>query len=279
MGGHDSLPRTFDPSGRAMIRLASLHVYPLKSAAGLSADAWEVDAFGLRYDRRWMVVDGQAVMISQRTHPRLALVRPSLGDDTLRLETGGMPALELRLEPPAAVSTTVVVWRDTCAAVWGGERAARWISDVLDAECNLVYMPEATFRAADPHYAPEATRVSFADAFPFLLLSEESLADLNARLATPVPMNRFRPNLVIAGGGAYAEDALTGFRIGDVGLRAVKPCDRCVLTTTDQATAERGVEPLRTLATYRTRDRKVLFGQNVVHEGPGRLEVGEALLV
>lgn len=262
-----------------MHRLTSLNVYPLKSAAGLAAEAWEVDAFGLRYDRRWMVVDHRGVMISQRTHPRLALVRPSLGDGTLRLETAGMPALELRLEPAAAVTTTVVVWRDACAAVWGGERAARWISDVLEADCSLVHMPEATVRVADPQYAPAGTRVSFADAFPFLLLSEESLADLNARLPAPVPMNRFRPNLVIAGGEPYAEDALAGFRIGRVGFRAVKPCDRCVLTTTDQATAERGVEPLRTLATYRTRDRKVLFGQNVAHDGPGRLEVGEALRV
>jgi hypothetical protein len=116
--------------------------------------------------------------------------------------------------------------------------------------------------------------VSFADAYPFLLLSEESLAELNRRLAAPLPMNRFRPNLVIRGSPAFGEDALGAFTIGEIGFRAVKPCDRCAITTTDQETAERGVEPLRTLATFRRQDGKVYFGQNVVHQGTGRLTVG-----
>jgi uncharacterized protein YcbX len=260
-------------------RLTALHVYPIKSAAGLSPAEWEVDGFGLRYDRRWMVVDANGVMLSQRSHPRLALVRPSLGDDALRIGALGMPTLELSLRPSGAVTTTVVVWKDACSAVWAGERAARWFSDLLDADCSLVYMPDATVRPADPSYAPDGTRVSFADAFPFLLISEESLADLNRRLDRPLAMNRFRPNLVIAGGEAFGEDAMSAFRIGPVGFRVVKPCARCVVTTTDQATAERGLEPLRTLATYRRREGEVLFGQNVVHDGTGRLRLGEPLLV
>ncbi len=261
------------------LRLTALHVYPIKSAGGLSPAEWEVDGFGLRHDRRWMVVDGKGGMLSQRSHPRLALVRPSLGDDTLRVEAAGMPTLELPLRPSGAVTTTVVVWNDACSAVWAGERAARWFSDLLDDDCSLVYMPDATIRPADPTYAPAGTRVSFADAFPFLLISEESLADLDRRLDLPIPMNRFRPNLVIAGGEPYGEDAMTAFRIGAIRFRVVKPCDRCVITTTDQATAERGPEPLRTLATYRQRDGKVLFGQKVVHDGTGRLRLGEPLLV
>jgi len=261
------------------LRLTGLHVYPIKSAGGLSPAEWEVDGFGFRHDRRWMVVDANGVMLSQRSHPRLALVRPSLGDDALRIGAVGMPTLELPLRPSGAVTTTVVVWKDACSAVWVGEPAARWFSDLLDADCSLVYMPDATVRPADPTYAPDGTRVSFADAFPFLLISEESLADLNRRLDRPLPMNRFRPNLVIAGGEAYGEDAMRAFRIGPVGFRVVKPCGRCVVTTTDQATAERGLEPLRTLATYRRRDGNVLFGQNVVHDGTGRLRLGEPLLV
>jgi len=266
------------PSPNPALRLTALHVYPIKSAAGLAPATWDVDGFGLRYDRRWMVVDAAGKMISQRTHPRLALVRPAIDDGTLRIETAGMPALELPLAPAPAVTTPATIWDDTCAAVWTGERAARWFSDVLDSDCSLVYMPETTIRPANTTYAPPGHRVSFADAFAFLLISEESLADLNGRMPAPLPMNRFRPNLVIAGGAPFGEDALGSFRIGTLGFRAVKPCDRCVLTTTDQATAERGLEPLRTLATYRRRDGKVYFGQNVVHEGTGRLTVGDSLL-
>jgi len=266
------------PSPAAGLRLTGLNVYPIKSAAGLAPAGWDVDGFGLRYDRRWMVVDATGKMISQRTHPRLALVRPAIGEGTLRIETAGMPALELPLAPTPAVTTRATVWDDTCAAVWTGEPAARWFSDVLETDCSLVYMPETTVRPADTPYAPPGHRVSFADAFPFLLVSEESLADLNGRMPAPLPMNRFRPNLVIAGGPPFGEDALGTFRIGALGFRAVKPCDRCLVTTTDQATTERGLEPLRTLATYRRRDGKVYFGQNVVHEATGRLAVGDPLL-
>ncbi len=263
----------------AALRLTGLHVYPVKSAAGLAPAAWDVDDFGLRHDRRWMVVDASGKMISQRTHPKLALVRPSIVEETLRLDTPGMPALELPLRPADGATASVVVWDDVCAARSAGERAARWFSDLLDADCRLVYMPEGTVRPADPAYAPEGARVSFADAFAFLLISEESLADLNGRLDSPLPMNRFRPNLVIAGGEPFGEDSLTPFGIGAVRFRAVKRCDRCVVTTTDQATLERGREPLRTLATYRRQDGKVYFGQNLVHEGRGRLHVGEPLQV
>ena len=261
------------------LRLAALHVYPIKSAGGLAPAEWEVDAFGLRHDRRWMVVDTSGRMLSQRTHPRLALVRPSLGEETMTVRTPGMPPLELPLRPAGPVRTAVTIWDDRCAALWTGERPARWFSEVLEADCSLVYMPDDTLRPADPAYAPERTRVSFADAFPFLLLSEESLADLNRRLPAPLPMNRFRPNLVISGGQAFEEDGMSAFQLGDLRFRVVKPCDRCVVTTTDQDTAERGHEPLRTLATYRRRDGKVYFGQNVVHDTGGRLRVGEAVLV
>ena len=268
-----------DTAAPPTLRLTGLHVYPIKSAGGLAPVEWEVDSFGLRYDRRWMVVDPAGRMLSQRTHPRMALVRPALDGDCLRVEAPGMPALELPLGPAGSVAAAVVIWDDRCNAVWVGERAARWFSDLLDSDCSLVYMPDDTVRPANPRYAPSGSRVSFADAFPFLLISEESLADLNRRMPAPLPMNRFRPNLVIAGGSPYHEDGMTAFQVGALHFRVVKPCDRCVLTTTDQATAERGLEPLRTLATYRRWDGKVWFGQNVAHEGVGRLRVGEAVLV
>lgn len=259
------------------LTLTGLHVYPIKSAGGFSAETWPVDEFGLRHDRRWVVVDQAGEALTQREHPRLALVRTAIGGGRLRVSAPGCAPLDLPLEPAGTVATVANVWGDRCAAYWMGERAARWFSELLGLSASLVYMPESTRRPADPAYAPADVRVSFVDAFPFLLLSEESLEDLNTRLPQAVPMNRFRPNLVIAGGPPYAEDGLAGFRIGAVALQAVKPCDRCVLTTTDQESGARGPEPLRTLARFRKVGDKVLFGQNVIHRTTGRLTVGEAL--
>jgi uncharacterized protein len=261
------------------LRLTALNVYPIKSAAGISAQEWAIDDFGFRHDRRWMLIDEAGQFISQRECPSLALVRPTFRDECLRVEAPGLPPLELSLQPAWSVTTTVAVWDDTCTAAWLGDRPAKWFSTALGRSCSLVYMPDISIRPADTTFAPSGTRVSFADAFPFLMISEESLADLNSRMPVPLPMNRFRPNLVIAGGEPYAEDSLDRFTIGEMGFLVVKPCDRCVVTTTDQATAQRGREPLRTLATYRRRDGKVLFGQNVVHSGIGRLAVGDILYV
>jgi len=259
--------------------LSSLYVYPIKSAAGLAPREWPVGPLGLRFDRRWMVVRGDGAMLTQRSHPRLGQIHPSIGENTLLVETAGMPPLELPLEPGASVSVPVTIWDDQCTATWAGERAARWFSDVLETDCSLVHIAEAAARTVDLDYAPPGHRVGFADAFPFLLISEASLAELNRRLDTPLPMNRFRPNLVIAGVEPFGEDHLGEFVIGELRFTPVKPCDRCVITTTDQTTGERGVEPLRTLATYRRSNGKVLFGQNVIHTGTGRLRVGDALLV
>ena len=239
------------------LRLSALTIYPIKSARGIALTESQVDGFGLRHDRRWMVVDDSGQFLSQRSHSRLALVVPSIRGDKLRVDGPGMPTLEVSLYPSAAVATSVAVWDDVCLASWVGESAADWFFDFLGCPCSLVHMAENAVRP----------RVSFADGFPFLLISEESLADLNRRLAEPLPMNRFRPNLVVAGGAPYDEDYWTHFEIGGIRLRVVKPCGRCVVTTTDQTTGERGREPLRTLATYRKRDGEVMFGQNVVHEG------------
>jgi uncharacterized protein YcbX len=263
----------------ARLQLTALNVYPIKSAAGISVAAWEVDDFGLRHDRRWMVIDGTGRFLTQRTHRRLALVRPQLQDRYLVVEAPDMPPLQLPTHPAGSVTTQVTVWRDTCDALWLGQRPADWFSQVLGCDCSLVYMPETTVRPADPAFASAGARVSFADAFPFLVISEESLADLNSRLATPVPMNRFRPNLVIAGGDPYVEDSLRQFEIGGISFRVVKPCDRCTIPTTDQVTTERGTEPLRTLATYRRREGDVFFGQNLVHRGTGRLATGDIVQV
>ena len=261
------------------IRLTGLNIYPIKSARGIPLDASVVDQFGLQHDRRWMVVDESGVFLSQRSHPRLALVVPSIHDQWLQVDGPGMATLRTPLYPENTVAARVTVWKDSCSATWVGEPAADWFSQLLGCPCTLVHMADQVVRPANPAFAPVGTRVSFADAFPFLLISEESLADLNGRLSVPLPMNRFRPNLVVAGGEPYAEDAWRNVEIGRIRLRVVKPCERCVVTTTDQATAERGKEPLRTLATYRKVNGEVMFGQNAVHENTGRLRVGDTLTI
>jgi uncharacterized protein len=224
-------------------------------------------------------VNPSGEFLSQRTHPRLALVTPEIDGHLLRITAPEMPPLELPLHPIDAVRSRVAVWRDICPASWLGEDAAGWFSEFLDCACILVHMADSVIRPADSAFAPPTTRVSFADGFPFLLISEESLADLNQRLAQPLPMNRFRPNLVVAGAQAYAEDEWRSIEIGAIPMRVVKPCGRCVVTTTDQATGERGKEPLRTLATYRNRGGEVMFGQNVIHEQQGRLSLGDPVRV
>jgi uncharacterized protein len=223
------------------------------------------------------VVNPSGEFLSQRTHPRLSLVIPSMEDGELRISAPEMPPLALPLRPTDAVTTRVSIWGQSCAASWQGEDAAGWFSEYLECTCSLVYMPDRVVRPADPTYAPSGTRVSFADAFPFLLISEASLTDLNSRLATPLPMNRFRPNLVVGGGEPYQEDEWSGITVGEIRMQVVKPCSRCVITTTDQNTAERGKEPLRTLATYRRQDGEVMFGQNVVHENQGKLRLGDTV--
>jgi uncharacterized protein YcbX len=261
------------------LRLTALNIYPIKSTRGIALAESAVDGFGLRYDRRWMVVDASSQFLSQRSHPRLALVVSSIQGDRLRVDGPGMPTLDIPLNPSPAVATRVAVWDDICPASWVGESAAEWFCEFLECACSLVHMADGVVRPADPIFAPPGSRVSFADGFPFLLISEESLADLNRRLPEALPMNRFRPNLVIAGGEPYDEDRWTRLEIGGIRFQVVKPCGRCVVTTTDQTTGERGKEPLRTLATYRKRDGEVMFGQNVVHEGRGRLRVGDPVVI
>lgn len=261
------------------VRLTGINIYPIKSARGIALSEWETDTFGLRYDRRWMVVDQSGRFITQRSHPRMALVSVTVGEGVLHIDAPGMPTLETPLHPVAAVLTEVVVWNFAGSSTWLGEEAALWFTTFLGTECSLVHMGDDVVRTANPLFAPEATRVSFTDGYPILLISEESLADLNDRLSQPLPLNRFRPNLVVAGAKAYAEDAWGKIEIGGMPLRVVKPCFRCAITTTDQVTATRGREPLRTLATYRKVNGEVMFGQNVVHEATGKLRLGDPVLI
>ena len=260
------------------IAVAEVSIYPVKSCRGLSLSHARVIWSGLEHDRSFMVVDGGGRFLSQRSHPRLCLASVALEADRLRITAPGRPDLEVPLNVDEG-RRQVEVWRDTVAAVSAGPMAARWLTTFLDEDCELVRMPEATVREVDPDAAGPGHRVAFADAYPLLVVSEASLADLNRRLEEPLTMDRFRPNLVVTGCPPFAEDEWRRIRIGNVEFVGVKPCARCSTTTVDQMTAERGKEPLATLARYRRRGREVLFGQNMVHLGTGVIQVGDPVEV
>jgi len=226
-----------------------------------------------------MLIGDDGRFLSQREHHQLALVRVEIDENKLRLEAPGMSPLEVGLEGAVGPACRVQVWDDECAAVAEGEDAARWFSKHLGCPVRLVRMASDNARPLGSSTAQPGDQVSFADGFPFLLVSAASLDGLNRRLSLPVPMDRFRPNIVIEGCEPHAEDDWSRVRIGEVEFRFVKPCARCVVTTVDQATGERKREPLRTLSTYRTVDGQVLFGQNLVHEGRGIVRVGDPVEV
>jgi uncharacterized protein YcbX len=256
------------------LTLAAIYRYPVKSLRGEAFAALDVEPRGLAGDRRWMLVDHEGCFLTQRQLPRMALVQAHIAaDGGLSLQAPGMPEIEVA---PAAAGDRleVLVWQDRLPVVPAPAEADRWLSTFMDAPCRLVYLPDEVRRPVDPEYGQPRDQVGFADGFPFLLISQGSLDDLNGRLERALPMLRFRPNLVVAGCPPYAEDGWRRIRIGDLGFRVVKPCSRCVIPTIDLETAERGPEPLRTLLGYRRRGNKVYFGQNLIHDGQGRLEVG-----
>jgi MOSC domain-containing protein len=256
--------------------VSQLHVYPVKSCAGTALEVAQLDARGIVHDREFMVIDRYGDFLTQRELPRLALIRPRRTEDLLELSAPGMPLYWLTPLVEGG-STTVRVWRDHVAAIDQGDSVADWLSEFLGEHCRLVRQVDSAIRHVDRAYATDPRdQLGFADGYPLLLLSEESLADLNRRLAEPLPMNRFRPNVVVRGvAEAFAEDCWARIRIGEVECSAVKACARCVITTTDQLTAERKPEPLLTLTAYRRVPRGVLFGQNVIHHTRGVLRVGD----
>jgi uncharacterized protein len=263
------------------LTVTGLYCYPIKSCGGVSLMMAQIGPRGIVHDRQFMVVDATTgLFYTQRELPRMALIRPRVEDGTLVVDAPGMSRLEVHPieEGPGR---DVIVWRDRCPAIDQGQEVADWFSDFLQTNCRLVRMQDDYVRQVDPTYAvSDSDQVGFADGYPFLLISEESLADLNTRLPSPLPMNRFRPNIVVAGGGApYLEDRWRQIQIGGIDFHLVKACARCTITTTDQDTGVQGKEPLTTLAGYRRVERGVLFGQNLIHGGQGTLRLGDAVTV
>ncbi|GAA4371017.1 MOSC domain-containing protein [Hymenobacter saemangeumensis] len=264
--------------------LSGLFLYPVKSLGGFALTDAEVTPRGLRHDRRWLIVDERNRFMTQRQHADMALLQVAPAYNGFLLSHRQRPELLPLFIPFEATperTLFVTIWDDVVWAWRGTPEADAWISEALGRPCCLVYMSDMVRREVEPELNPEGQLLSFADGYPFLLIGESALAELNSRLPSPVPMNRFRPNLVFGGGAAYDDDSWDSIRIGELPFRVVRGCGRCVLTTIDQQTAIKNSngEPLRTLATYRKADGNALFGQNVTGPGYGHLRVGDSLHV
>lgn len=268
------------------LRVASLHYYPVKSCAGIDIDVAEVGRRGFKDDRGWLVVDRNGQFVTQRQLPAMALIRATVvgsGEGrSLKLEAPDMAPLSVsestRVDQSRGLRQhSVAVWKDICTAVDQGEEAAEWLSTYLGKSLRLVRMAADGRRdvKAEKPDAPPA-EVSFQDGYPFLIIAVASLEELNRRLDEPLLINRFRPNIVVSGAEPFAEDTWQSVKIGDVVLTLDKACARCVITTVDQKTALKGVEPLRTLATFRkNEDNEVMFGQNAIHVNSGVIRVND----
>ncbi len=258
--------------------LASIHIYPLKSGAPLMCDTAVVEPRGLAGDRRWMVVDADGKFLTARQYPRLTLIRAQPDGGGLVLEAPHMPILQLKV-PGAGRRVVATVWKSTVQVLDADAQAQAWISAFLGLPSRLVFMDAACTRAVNPDYGQPGDEVSFADGFPLLLISQAALEQLNAKLAEPVPMLRFRPSIVVTGTQAHAEDGWKRIRVGCVEFDVVKPCSRCVFTTVDFTRGEfdPSGEPLRTLIRYRRAPNGVMFGQNLIPRGIGSLCVGDTV--
>jgi uncharacterized protein len=246
--------------------VTELFVYPVKSARGVPCSSVRITPTGFEWDRQWMVINAHGVFLSQRSHPRMALLVPQVSPDGLQLGFPGVAPLVLPFTYEGA-SVPVRVHDDRCVGIDQGDEAARWISDVLGAPLRMVRVPEAPRRVASPKFAGDTVApLGFSDAFPVLVCNQASLDDLNTRMEAPIPMDRFRPNIVIEGLEPWSEDHIESVTMGDLTLRLVKPCTRCTVPSVDQLTGERSTDPAPVLKNFRFDKtlRGVTFGENAV---------------
>jgi hypothetical protein len=271
--------------------ISEINIYPIKSLKGISVASALVEERGLRHDRRWMLTDRAGKFFTQREFPRMALIETAITDDGLVVTANDAGSMTMPFTPDTGNVRDVIIWANICPGEIYEDDVNGWFGEVLETECQLVYMPDDSRRNVNPRFNQNDNVVSFADGYPLMMLGESSLADLNSRLDQPLAMNRFRPNLVVSGSDAFAEDDWQRIKIGDAEFRSTKPCERCVITTIEQSRGEfDGKEPLKTLAAYRSArdvmpDRyellgvgatAVLFGQNLIPETiGGTVRVGE----
>lgn len=264
--------------------VSRLRIYPLKGARGIELDTLTFDEIGPEWDRRWMVVDEKGTFVTQRTHPALTTITPTLQEKHLRLSVAGGEDQFISLcpeqESESLESGTVTVWKSSVEAVFPSPDADSWLSHVLKTPVRLAFMPKRAVRSTNPEFAPGG-RVSFADGYPILLVTAAAVSRLEKKVGAPVPVERFRPNIVVENAPAHAEDLWREISIGQTRLEGVKLCARCKVVTLDQSAGERDArgEPLRTLATYRTIEKNVYFGVNMMAPAGSSVRVGDPISV
>lgn len=262
-----------------MLTVSQLFIYPIKSLGGIALNTAQLTDRGLQYDRRWMLIDENNRFLSQREHAQMALFKLEVLADALKVTYTDGSTINIPFTPLKQDLLDVVIWDDTCTGQLVSDAVDAWFTVKLGIPTRLVYMPDETHRAADTRYTTQGTIASFADAYPALLIGQASLNDLNSRLAEKLPMNRFRPNIVFTGGEPYSEDQMNHITINGVDMYGVKLCARCVMTTINQETMAKSKEPLKTLAGYRRKGAKILFGQNLAFNSNGTISVGDELAV
>jgi uncharacterized protein YcbX len=258
------------------LTVSQLFTHPIKSAQGIQLTTMDLNARGPLHDRAWMMIDSDNQFLSQRQHPQMCLIKTELGENSLRISAPGMAVFDLAFgASDQQKSLHVTVWADTLSAQDCGDEAAEYLSDFLKRDCRLVHMPSNTKRQVDPEYADSSNTVGFADGFPILIVSRSSLDLLNMRLDYPVGIERFRPNIVIEGAAAHAEDQWREIRIGEMRITLPKLCSRCVIPSIDPSTGEKDPQIIQTLAAYRRKGRDINFGVNAIHHSFGQISVGD----
>jgi uncharacterized protein YcbX len=268
-----------------MLKISRLFIYPVKSLHGIEVNSAIVTDRGFRHDRRWMLVDENNRFLTLREHPQMTLLKVELKEYGLRITSVDISGTDLIIPFTANddVHESVTIWNATVEARRVGKEADAWFSERLGIRCKLVFMPEHSMRPVDTTsgYAPAGKFTSFADAYPFMMLGEASINDLNRRLEIPVSIKRFRPNIVFSGGEPYQEDTIGEFTIGTVRFTGLENCSRCMVPNVDPETGipNRDREPIKTLSGYRMHNKKIEFGRNLVHTGTGLIAKGDEIII
>ncbi|MBK8505960.1 MAG: MOSC domain-containing protein [Saprospiraceae bacterium] len=268
-----------------MIKINQLFIYPIKSLRGISVESSLVTDRGLQFDRRWMLIDDENRFLTLREYPQLSLLQPTFEPNGLRIKSLKVPVEDLLIpfEIDPGPLKRVTIWNAVCNAYPVGDEIDKWFTHVVGIPCKLAYMPDESKRPVDTSSGikPAGKFTSFSDAYPFLLMSEESIQDLNKRSGKAFTIERFRPNLVIKGGLPYSEDDLIHFKIGKVTFEGLEKCARCAVPNLDPETGitDKDQEPTRTLSSYRRQGNHIYLGMNLVHSGSGMLRVGDELII
>lgn len=264
-----------------MYTISQLFIYPVKSLGGFKVTSAQLTDRGFQYDRRFMLVDSSNNFLTQREHPSMSLLQTAIEGSELVIFHKNNIADKIRvsLHPAPVTIIKVKVWDDECTAGYVSDGADEWLSNKLSIPCRMVYMPDSEKRLVDEKYAHNKEITSFSDGYPLLIIGQASLDDLNSRLAEPLPMDRFRPNIVFTGGQPYDEDTMEHLAINGIDMYGVKLCARCTITTINQINGIKDKEPLKTLAAYRKRNNKIYFGQNILYMQTGFIRTCDGIAI